>query len=99
MPFAVVPQDVESYATQLDDLASQAQQAGTYLLQHVSLTANEGRMFATVVAAADEVCRELPPNYTSMERLSADAAVELDKASVFYASTDTATAADLDSRY
>lgn len=99
MPFAVVPQSVERYATQLDDLAQQAQQAESYLLRHASLTADEGRMFVTVVAAADEICRELPPNYASMQRLSTTAAVELDKASVFYANTDTATAADLDSRY
>lgn len=99
MTFAVVPKDVADYASQVADLASQAQKAATYLAEHLDIGYAQGRMFATVVATASQVRDALTPNYASLQALTTNAATELDKASVYYQATDHNTAAALDDSY
>jgi hypothetical protein len=90
---------IKSFATHVNGLSDDADEAVRYVEKHLGIGYDKGRMFFTVVETAETVRNTLKENYKHLSEVAQKSGTELSKAAAFYRTTDTASAERLDATY
>lgn len=90
---------IKNFGTHVGDLSDDADDAVRYVDRHLGIGYNEGRMFATVVEAAESVRNALRENYVHLSTVALRSGHELTLAGNFYQNTDRAAEERLDRTY
>lgn len=99
MSFRVDPESITRAAASVGDLRDDALAAERYVVEHLAVGDEEGRMFAQVAGQVEQVRTALVRHYQQLHTVVDGSAVELGRTAGAYRTTDGTEAARLDATY
>lgn len=99
MSFKADPAGIREFGSTVGGLTDDANAAKGYVQQWLGIGYAEGRMFFTVVQAAENARQQLDQLYGRLATITSASATEIGKVAHYYETTDAAAAERLDRTY